>query len=708
MSDQPASTNERTPPDRRLQLETLLRKKAAKSRSFPLSFAQQRLWVLDQFDPGNPVYNVPLAVRLTGTLNIDVLNRTLNEIVARHESLRTRIAKTDDQPVQVVDAARRQELTVIDLEHFAPAEREAAALARATAESRAPFRLEDGPLFRTLLLRLSPDEHVFVVVMHHIISDDWSMGVLVREVALLYHAYLAGEPSPLKKLGIQYADYAVWHRQRLQGEVLERQLDYWCRQLQGVTPLELPADRPRQLVDRQAGATIDVVLPATLAKQLKELARRAGATLYMTLLAAFQVLLYRYSGQEDFAVGSPIAGRTRSETEGVVGFFVNTLVLRANLAGSPTFRQLLGQVRQTALEAFEHQELPFERLVEALNPERDASRHPVFQVMFTLQNAPWPDVKFGGLTLSVIPLDTATSKFDLSFTAREESHGLALSVEYYSDLFEAATMERMVGHFQQLLRGIVAEPDCPVARLPLLGDDEQRQLLVQWNETAGEFDGGQGLQQLFETHAERSPDATAVVGDDRRWTYGELHRRANQLARYLQRQGVGPEVRVGLCLERSPELVWAVLGVLKAGGAYVPLDVAYTQDAAERTRFVLEDAQVSLVLTQSALSASLPGCGVPQLVLDGAAAERIGGESGEQVDGGTGADSLAYILYTSGSTGRPKGVMVTHGNLRNAYYGWEQAYGLARTCASICRWPVSASMYSRVMWCGPSARAARW
>ena len=642
----------------------------------PASFAQEALWVVEQLNPGSAVYNVPLAVRLQGQLDADALNRALNEVVGRHEPLRTKMALRDGKPIQVIEAAQLQELTIVDLQHLAAAEREAEALSRAATEARRPFRLDAGPLFRALLLRLSPTEHVLVLVMHHIISDDWSMGVLFSDVVALYQAFTAGRPSPLTSLAIQYADYAVWQRQRLQGEPLQRLRDYWRPRLEGVAPLELPTDRPRCSQASSAGGTLETVLPAALTAQLKEVGRREGATLYMTLLAAFQVLLHRYSGQEDFAVGSPIANRLRPEIEGLIGYFINVVVLRANLAGDPTFRDLLVRVRQNSLEAFEHQELPFEQLVEAVNPARDAGRHPLFQVLFTLQNAPRPQVKLADLDFSVIPLDTDTSKFELSFTAWEEGGALVLSVEYDSHLFGADTIQRMIEHFQTLLEGIVNDADRPLSRLPLMDQEPQRQLLGQWNDTAREFDRSRCVHQLFEGQAEQCPGATAVVGDDRAWTYGELNRRANQLARYLQRQGVGPEVRVGICLERSPELVLAVLGVLKAGGAYVPLDAAYTQDAEERTRFVLQDAQVSLVLTQSALSASLEGSETPRVLLDGEGAERMAAESGENLGGGASVDNLAYVLYTSGSTGRPKGVMVTHGNLLNAYFGWQQEYRL--------------------------------
>ena len=648
-----APTAKRSPQDRRRQLEALLKKKAEQSRSFPLSFAQQRLWVLEQLEPGNPIYNIPLVIRLSGELDVDALRRTINEMVIRHESLRTRIAVTNDQPVQVIDAPERHDLPIVDLEHLDPAGREAEAIARAAAEVRKPFRLDQSPLFRTLLVRLSPTDHVLAVVMHHIISDDWSMGVLFHDVALLYKAFTAGHPSPLEKPAIQYADYAVWQRRRLQGEPLQKLLDYWGDRLRDVPSLELPAEQPRSFDDQQAGATETVRLPSALAERLHEVARREGATLYMILLAAFQVLLHRYSGQDDFAVGSPIAGRIGKETEGLVGFFVNTLVLRASLAGNPAFRQLLRQVRQTALEAFQHQELPFERLVEALNPERDTRRHPLFQVMFTLQSAPWPDVKLAGISLSVIPLDTGTSPFDLSLTAREEPEGLSLAAEYSTNLFRPDMIRRLLGHFQVLLEGIVADPDRPIAELPLLGEAECRELLVERNQTQAEYPR-RSVHELFEEQALCTPAATAVVFEGQSLTYSELNARANQLARYLQARGVGPDQLVAVRLPRCLELITALLGVLKAGGAYLPLDPLLP---AERLRFTLADAKVDVVVTQEQLQGDLPA-GPRHVIRLDADWQEIAKCPAEPLVQPASGQQLAYVIYTSGSTGQPKGVMI--------------------------------------------------
>jgi amino acid adenylation domain-containing protein len=676
-----------SPQDRRRQLEELLRRKAEQARRFPLSFSQQRLWVLDQLEPGNPMYNIPLAIWLRGPLDVAALQRTVNELVARHESLRTRIVTADDQPVQVIESARPQELTVLELDHVEPAQREIEAVARAQAEARKPFRLDEGSLYRALLLRFSATEHVLVVVLHHIISDDWSVAVLFREVGLLYEAFTTGRPPALAPLSVQYADYAVWQRQRLQGPNLQQLLDYWRPQLQNVPPLDLPTDLPRPPEMSAEGATEQRRLPAELVARLREVARREGATLYMILLATFQTLLHRYSGQEDFAVGSPIAGRVGKETEGLVGFFVNTLVMRGNLAGTPTFRQLLGQVRQTALAAFEHQELPFERLVEALNPERDTGRQPLFQVMFTLQSVPWPVVRLAGLSFSPLPVHTGTAKFELEFMAREDGDGLLLVAEYRSCLFRPATIRQMLKHFQMLLEAIVADPDRRLADLPLLDEAERHMLLVTRNATRREYPPDTLLHQLVEAQARQTPEAVAVVFADRQLSYRQLDEQANRLARHLRVLGVEPDALVGIYLERSLELVIGLLGVLKAGGAYVPVDPSYP---AERVRFMLADGPVPLVLTQRRLAESLRQyAGHAQvLVLDD-------WDHDDQLDAATDravpvcADHAAYVLYTSGSTGKPKGVVVPHRAICNHLYWMAEEYPLAASDVLLQKTPIS-------------------
>ena len=632
-------------------------------RSAPLSTTQQRLWLLDRLDPENPAYNIPMALRLSGPVDRGALDRAMEEMVARHETLRTKIEMRDDEPRQIISAATPQELPLVDLTEMDPARREAEVAARAEAEARRPFRLSEGPLFRTLLLRLATTEHVLVIVMHHVITDDWSTGVLFRELATLYQAFAAGRPSPLPGLPIQYADYAAWQRQYLQGETLDRLLDYWRRRLEGLSTLELPTDRPRPPQVTHAGAVFRSVLPAALADRLKEVGRREGATLYMTLLAAFQVLLHRYSGQDDFAVGSPIAGRVRKDTEGLVGFLANTLVMRADLTGNPTFRETLHRVRQTALEAYQHQEMPFEGLVEALNPPRDPSRHPLFQVLFTLQNAPWPKVRLADLTISHVPLDNQTAKVDLWMSMRETETGLQTEVEYNVALFEAATIERMMGHLETLLESIAADADRPIGLLPILTDHERRQILLEWNGTRTDSPKDRCIHEVVEEQAERTPEAVALVFGDQRLTYGELNSRANQLAHYLRRLGVGPDDLVAVYMDRSLELVVALLGILKAGGAYLPMDLAYPPD---RLAFMLQDSNAKILITQEGVCDQLSPNAAEMICLD-RDWQHIGGENVINPSGATTPDNLAYVIYTSGSTGRPKGVLITHANVARLF-----------------------------------------
>ena len=699
MSEVSASTADLSPADRRRLLEAILRKQAAKSRSFPLSFTQQRLWLLDQIDPGGPAYNIPLAIRMEGRLNSDALHRTLGELVARHESLRTRIGVMDDQPVQVVDPASARELPIVDLGGIEPSRRQAEAMTLARQEARKPFRLDAGPLFRAVLFRFSPVDHALVVVMHHIIADDWSLAILVREMIALYGAFSSGRSSPLKPLAIQFADYAAWQRQRLTGETLDRLLGYWREQLYGVVPLELPTDRPRPQYPSGVGGMESALFSTTLANQLKEIGRREGATLFMTLLAAFQTLLWRYSGQEDVAVGSPIAGRLRKETEGVIGFFANTLVMRTALVGSPTFRELLGRARQTVLGALEHQEMPFERLVEELNPPRDTSRHPLFQVAFTLQNAPWPRIELADITLSPLPVDAGAAKFDLWLSLRETAEGLKAELEYDAALFEPATAVRMLEHFRVLLESVAADPDQPIGRLTLLTEGERQQILIEWNDTSRDYQSDACLHELVESQAARTPQAIALDFEGRQLTYRQLNEWANRLARYLRRFGVGPDVPVGVCLERSLEMVASLLAIMKAGGAYAPLDPDYPT---ERLEFMVGDLRPAAVLTTRALAArcaaaklgataGLPSSAedtvgqanrgtharseVPLVLLD-EVAEEIASQCGDNLPSANGLDDVAYVIYTSGSTGRPKGVRNTHGGICNRLLWMQEAYRL--------------------------------
>jgi amino acid adenylation domain-containing protein len=636
-----------------------------------LSFAQQRLWFFDQLEPGLSAYNIPAAVRLKGPLNLAALEQSLNEIVKRHESLRTTFGKVEGRPTQVIAPTLTIKLPVVDLRKLAASERETEVRRLVTAEAQRPFDLSRGPLLRGSVLRLGDEEHVGLLTMHHIVSDGWSTGILVREVATLYVAFCAGGSSPLPILPIQYADFAHWQRQWLQGEVLETQIAYWKEQLAGApAQIDLPTDHPRPAVQTFRGAHQSLVLPKHLQEGFKALSRQEGVTQFMTLLAAFKVLLYRYTSQDDLIVGTPIANRNRLETEGLIGFFVNALVLRTDLSGNPGFRELLRRVGEVCLGAYGHQDLPFDRLVEELHVKRDLSRNPLFQVMFVLHNASLRTVELPGLTLSPVEGDSETAHFDLTLQILDTEQGLTAAFVYNTDLFEAATIARMLDHFQTLLEAIVADPEQRLSDLPLLTETERQQLLVEWNGTKTDRPQDLCIHQLFEAQVERTPDAIALVFEAEQLTYGELNRRANQLAHHLRALGVGPEVLVAICLERSLEMVIGLLGILKAGGAYVPLDPAYPK---ERLAFMLKDAQVAVVLTQERLVAGLAEQDAKVICLD-SGWETMARESGENLDSSTLPENLAYVIYTSGSTGQPKGVLVSHGSIadhcRNAqrYY----------------------------------------
>jgi len=627
------------------------------SKSAGVSYAQERLWFLDRLESGNPAHNISVACRLEGSLSVTALERGINEIVRRHEALRTTFATVDGHPVQIIAPNLTLSLLVEDLRKLPETERGAEAQRLLTEEIRRPFDLAQGPLLRTILLWLDDEEHALLLTMHRIVSDDRSIRVFNRELVALYEAFYTGKPSPLPELPIQYADFTVWQRQWLQGEVLEGQLSYWREQLGGDLPvLELPTDRLRPATQTFQGAHHSFVLSSDLTDALKASSCQEGVTLFMTLLAAFKTLLYRYTGQEDVVVGSPIANRNRSEIEGLIGFFVNTLALRTDLSGNPTFRELLGRVREVTLGAHARQDLPFEKLVQDLQPERDLSRTPLFQVMFTFQNAPAEALALPGLTVNPLEIETETAQFDLTLSMEETGQGLKGVVKYNTDLFDAATIERMIGHFRILLEGAVVNSEQRLWELPLLTEAERHQLLVAWNDTEADYPKDKCIHQLFEEQMVRTPGAVAVVFEGERLTYAELNRRANQLAHCLQKLGVGPEVLVGICVERSLETVVGLLGILKAGGAYVPLDPVYPE---ERLAFMLEDAQVPVLLTQQRLVEGLPEHEASVVCLD-MDCEAIAGESEDNLASGVIADNLAYVIYTSGSTGRPKGVAIAH------------------------------------------------
>ncbi|MEA2174637.1 MAG: hypothetical protein QOD00_2229, partial [Blastocatellia bacterium] len=623
----------------------------------PLSFAQQRLWFIDQLEPGNPIYNTPLGVRLRGVLNLDALEQALTELVRRHESLRTVFRLAGEEPEQSICEPVSFEMPVEDLSCLPETAREEEARRLAIEETKVPFDLSRGPLVRARLLQLGAEEHILLFTMHHIISDGWSMGVLVREVAALYEAFSKGQASPLPELPVQYGDYAMWQREYLQGRVLFDQLAYWRERLAGAPPLlELPTDRPRPKAQTYRGASLPLKLSKELTDHLRALSRRESVTLFMTLLAAFQTLLSRYSGESDISVGTPVANRTRAEIESLIGFFVNTLVMRTEVSRELSFRELVKRVREVCLGAYAHQDVPFEKLVEELQPERSLSHSPLFQVMFVLQNAPQEKLELSGLTLDLLDIESGTAKFDLMLSLEESEDGLEGVCEYSADLFDEATVRRMLEHFRTLLAGIVANPDERISSLPLLTSNEEQQLLYQWNETAKQFPQNLCVHELFARQSERTPDSIALIFEDERLNYAELNERANKLAHHLRALGVGAEQVVGLMMERSVEMLVSVLAVLKAGGAYLPLDSEYPQ---ERLAFMLEDARARVLLTQSKLVQQLPEVSARVLLLD-EDWETIELESGQDFESGATPDNPAYVIYTSGSTGRPKAVVMPH------------------------------------------------
>jgi amino acid adenylation domain-containing protein len=657
---------------------------------FPASFAQQRLWFLDQLTPGRATYNIDSALRIQGKLDVGVLERALQDVARRHETLRTRFVAAGGELHQVIEDQVNVQLPVLDLTGVAgQQEREAEAMRLAREEAQAPFNLKQAPLFRGKLLRLGALNHVLLFTMHHIISDAWSMGVLVEEISVLYGAFSAGQSSPLPDLPIQYADYTVWQRECLEGGLLEPQLAYWKQQLAEPSILKLPTDLPRPISQSQNGATCSFVMDANLTQGLKKLAEEQGATLFMVLLAAFQTLLYRYSDQDDIAVGTPIAGRRSSETEKLIGLFINTLVLRGDLSGAPSFVELLQRTKEITLQAYAHQDVPFEKLVEVLSPERNLGSTPLFQVMIGLQNAPQPDLQLGAATLEPFDtVDNGTSKFDLLLQLGEDGFGkLTGSLQYDTDLFDAASMSRLIDHYRRLLNGIVDQPTQSIDVLPLLTTNERKQVIEEWNRTTVEFPRKKCLPGLIEEQVARTPKAIAVEHQGRKLTYRELNERANQLARRLRELGVGLETRVGLLVERSLEMVVGLLGVLKAGAAYVPLDPDYPP---ERLRYMLESSQVKVLLTQERLHEKMPPFSGPVLELDGAEERaRIAAHETGNLDVALLPQHGAYVIYTSGSTGRPKGAVNTHSGLLNRLLWMQEEYRLERGDVVLQKTPFS-------------------
>ncbi|PYK62978.1 MAG: non-ribosomal peptide synthetase, partial [Verrucomicrobia bacterium] len=623
--------------------------------AFPVSSAQQRLWFLEQFQPGSPLYNSPIAVRMDGPLDAMVLEQAINRIIRRHEILRTSFDLQNGQPVQLVAPSLTLQLPVSDLSSLPPASGEAEARRLAADEARRPFDLQRLPLLRVKLLRLSATRHVFVLTVHHIIFDGWSLGVFLRELATIYERLRAGKTAELPEPPIQYADFAVWQQERF--KFLDKELAFWKKQLSGRLPtLELPTDRPRPAVQTYGGAVESLALPADLRDALQALSQREGVTLFMTLLASFQTLLHRYTAQEDVLVGSPVAGRNLTETEGLIGLFIHTLLLRGDLSGNPTFREFLRRVREMAVDAYANEEVPFDRIVEALQQERSLSHSPLFQVMFALERAPLESVNWPGLKLTQLELDSGTAKFDLTLYLVENSTGLTARMEYNTDLFGAATIQRMLTHFKALLEGILAGPDKRLSELPLLAETERHRLLVECNRTQTDYPQEKTISALYEAQAARTPDAMAVVFGEQHLTYRELNQGANQLAHHLRKLGVQPDTLVGVCLDRSLDLVVGLLGILKAGGAYLPLDPSYPQ---ERLAFMLEDSQAPVVVTQRRLLEALPKGRARFVCLD-SEWKLIAREDRENPGETVSPKDLAYVIYTSGSTGKPKGVQLSH------------------------------------------------
>jgi len=629
----------------------------SRQQNLGLSFTQQRLWFLYQLDPDSAAYQLRYNLQLTGILQLDILDQSLTEITRRHEILRTNFSQIDGNPFQIIHPPQAIASQVVDLQAFLLTEQKAEVHRLANQEAQTAFNLEKDALLRITLLRLAPENHILLITLHHIIADAWTIGLFLRELSSLYKSFLEAKPSPLPELPIQYVDFAHWQNHHLTKDKLVDQMEYWRQQLANIPPvLELPTDYPRPPVQKFRGGAEFFEISASLTEQLQSLSQKSGVTLFMTIVTAFFILLSRYTGQEDIVIGVPIANRLRVEVESLMGCFVNTLVLRSQLHGQPTFLELLQQVRQNALEAYANQDLPFEQLVEALQPERLLSHSPLFQVMFAWENVQIDALELPNLKVTPLRTDHFTAKADLNVEMMETDRGIQGIFEFNTDLFDAATIKRMVENYQTLLEGIVLNPEQRVSELPILTSAERHQILEEWNRTKTEYPRDSTIQQLFETQVEKTPDCIAIIYGNQQITYHQLNQRANQLAHHLRTLGVGSDELVGICLERSIDLIIGLLGILKAGGAYVPLDAENPQ---ERIALMLSDAQVSVLLTQNSLLDKLPTHQTQIICLD-TEWKAIANSSPKNPDNITTADNLAYIVYTSGSTGKPKGVAVSH------------------------------------------------
>jgi amino acid adenylation domain-containing protein len=659
--------------------------KRANRDVYPLSFAQQRLWFLDRFDASTPAYNISMATRLDGPLDLDSLSRAFREITRRHEVLRSSYMPFEGQVIQIISKLSNESVPVVDLSALPAQTRENTRRLIVHDLSQSTFDLAEGPLVKFTMLKMAPDQHVLSLTMHHIVSDGWSADILMRELVTLYAAFAAGQPSPLPELPIQYADFAHWQREYLSGETLKEQLEYWSRQLAGAPLLpQLPTDRVRPAVQTFRGARVHQEWNEELQQQLKRLSQAEGVTLFMMLLAAFQLVLARWSGQEEVVVGTPIAGRNHVETESLIGFFINTLVMRTSLSGNPSVRELLQRVREVCLQAYAHQDVPFEKLVEELQPERNLSHSPLFQVLFLMQYAGKATDQVSALTMTPLVADTNTAKFDLSLLIEDGEAGMVCGIEYNTDLFDAATMQRMLDHYQTLVEGFVKDTAQPISELSLLRPAEHKLVVKDWNKTSKDYGPQLSLHGLFERQVALTPDAIALVFGNQRLTYGELNAQANQLAQHLRGRGVRTESRVGVMLERSLEMVISLLGILKAGAAYVPLDPEYPE---ERLSFMLTDSEVQVLLTDSRFQAGTKlQCDV--ICLD-AVWEDIVRESSENPGVDVRGDNLAYMIYTSGSTGKPKGAMNTHAAISNRLSWMQETYQLTSADRVLQKTPFS-------------------
>ncbi|MFN4877800.1 MAG: amino acid adenylation domain-containing protein, partial [Aphanizomenon sp.] len=653
-----------------LQTETILPR--PNSEPAPLSFGQEQLWFLSQIQD-NTTYNLPLALQISGSLNISVLEQVITEIVRRHEILRTNFQQIEGKNLQVIRPEINISLQVINLDQITAKQQLKNVERLINQETDKIFNLSEDDLFQSTLYQLNQNSYILLLNMHHIISDGWSIGILLQELSTLYGAYLAGNKSPLPDLQIQYADYAIWQKEKFTSEIREKQLNYWKQQLADIPPLlELPTDKPRPPIQSFRGGIWEFSINSNLSQKIRTLTQQSDATLFMTMLAAFVILLYRCSGQDDILIGSPMAGRNRQEIQSLIGYFVNTVVLRTKLTGNPNFREILNEVRQVATDAHNYQDIPYNQVVEALNPQRNLSYNPVFQILFDLQHSLTDKLQLPGLTLQPFLGEHSTSKFDLSLIIEDRGTELIGAWEYSSDLFTQEAISRITENFQTLLNGIVNNPETPINQLPIISAFEQQQILEKWNNTQQDYPESFCIHELLTQQVIKTPDAIAVKFGNQQLTYTQLNQKANQLANYLQNCGVTSEVLVGLYLERSLDILIAILAILKAGGAYLPLDPKYPQT---RLTDILNDSQVSIILTQekllTSLSSPLPRGETPltpyqgKIILLDTDLTIISQQNIETPISAIKPDNLAYVIYTSGSTGKPKGVMITHQNIVN-------------------------------------------